>query len=377
MRKSFKFRLFPNARQVELLTSQLQSCQRLYNAALEQRRDTWKSHKQSVSFAEQCRQVTDLAKEAEYKNIYSQVLRDVLKRLDKAFHGFFLRLRHEGEKAGYPRFRAFDRYDSITYPQAYNGSIRFRDGKIWFSKIGVIRIKKHREIEGKVKTVTIKREGKHWYVIFSCDEVPVKILSPCSKEIGIDVGLEHFATFSDGTIIENPHHLQQSEKRLTKTQQILSSKKKGTSARRKAKEIVSQVHRKITNQRKDFLHKLSRKLINEHGLIAVEDLNVKGLLQKDSGFKRQTAGLHKSISDAAWAMFVMFLVAKAEEAGRRLVKVEPRGTSRTCSQCGHIITDMLLSQRTFNCPHCNFSSHRDFNAARNILNRALGRSVVA
>lgn len=373
MRKSFKFRFYPNAQQRQLLTSILYDCQQLYNAALEQRRDAWKLHKRSLSCYDQIKQLPELCKEfPEYKAIYSQILREPLRNLDKAFKAFFARIKR-GEKSGFPRFRARDRYDSFTYPQAYNGSVKLKDNKVWLSKIGAIKIRKHREIEGKIKTATVKREGKHWYIAFSCDEVPRKVLPASDKNVGIDVGLMHFATFSTGKTVENPRHLKHSREKLCKAQQVLAAKKKGTSARRKAKERVGAIHRKISNQRMDFLHKLSRKIINEFGFIAVENLNIQQLLELKAEFRKQSNALHGSIADAAWGQFVFYLAYKAEEAGRGIVKVPARGTTKTCSKCGYVNGRLPLSQREFSCCNCGFHIDRDLNAAQNILR--LGRSL--
>ena len=369
MHKSYKFRVYPNGQQRQLLAFNLQCCQRLYNAALEQRRDAWSSRRRSLSCYSQQQQLPALRELPEYQAINAQILQNVLRRLDKAFKAFF----RKTNRAGFPRFKAHDRYDSFTYPQTGNGSVRFNGKKICLSKIGAIRIKKHREIEGRIKTATVKREGKHWYIIFSCDGVLAKPLPPSDKEVGIDLGLTHFATFSDGSTVKNPRHLKKSLIKLKAAQQKLAKKKRGSSARRKSKEQVAVIHRKVRNQRAGFLHKLSRKIVNEFGFIAVEDLNVQGLLQLKEKVKKFSTGLHRSIGDVGWAMFISFLSYKAEEAERGIVKVPARGTTRTCFRCGFLADKLPLSQREFVCPDCGFRLDRDFNASLNILR--LGRSL--
>lgn len=371
MRKSFKFRIYPTEPQIEILLSILCSCRTLYNAALQQRRDAWQSHKRSVTCYDQIKQIPEVcAAFPEYKSIYSQVLREPLRNLDKAFQGFFLRLKYRNGKAGFPRFKSRDFFNSFTYPQAYNGSVKVKEKKVWFSKIGAIKIRKHREIEGKVKTVTIKREDKRWYVIISCDDVPQRVLPPSESAVGIDLGLTYLVTLSNGEHIDNPRWLRKSEEALKEAQRILSAQKKGTLKRRKAKARLVKIHRKVTNQRRDFLHKKSRELVNKYGLICLEALCIKNLLRKKNGEDHQDVRLHKSIGDAAWGMFVSFLLQKVEETAgtRRIRQVNSRNTTRTCSQCGHILREGLsLSQREFFCPHCKLLIDRDLNAAINIL----------
>lgn len=379
MRKSYKFRIYPNRRQERRLIQTLHGLRLLYNAALEQRRLAWRYNKKNLTVYEQINELPELRRAfPEYREIYAQVLQDVLKRVDNAFKLFFRRLKNRNGKAGYPRYKNESRYDSFTYPQAYNGSVKFQGNRVWLSKIGSIRIKMHRQIQGNVKTVTVKHEGNHWYVIVSCDNIPKILLPPSNKKVGIDLGLINYATLSDGTTIENPRHLKRSLTKLKDAQRQLSKKTKGTSAYRKVKERVAKIHRKITNQRRDFLHKLSRKLINEYGTIVIENLEVKRLLQLKNGCRKQTKALHREINAAGWSMFVSFLLYKAEEAGRRIIQVDPAGTTRTCSRCGYMYPDHLpLSQRVFKCPKCGLKIDRDYNAAINILHKGLGQSLAA
>lgn len=199
----------------------------------------------------------------------------------------------------------------------------------------------------------------------------MKPLPHSDRAVGIDLGLSKFATLSDGSVIENPRHLNKSLAKLKEAQEWLSKKKRGTSARRKAKERVQTVHRKIRSQRRDFLHKTSRKLVNKYRLIVVENLNTQGLMQLKDGYKNK--GLHRNIGDAGWAMFIGFLTYKVEGTEHDTVKVPARGTTRTCSRCGHLADKLPLSQREFICPACGFSLDRDFNASLNILR--LGQSL--
>jgi putative transposase len=290
--------------------------------------------------------------------IYSQVAQDVLRRLDKAFQNFFRRVKNGEKKAGYPRFQGKNRYDSFTYPQT---GFKIKDGKLHLSKIGAIRIFRHREIVGKIKTCTIKQEGDQWYVCFS-----VELLDVAKKEIntsvGVDVGINTLATLSDGTEIENPKTLNKYDSKLRKAHRDLSRKKKGSSNRNKQKIVLAGIYRKVRNARKDYLHKTSRILANTYDRIIFEDLQIKNMVKNHH--------LARSIHDASWGMLISLTTYKAEYAGGIVELVNPRNTSKQCSVCG-CIQSMPLSQRTYRCPDCGAVMGRDHNAAINIKNRAV------
>ena len=369
MRKTFKYRLYPTRKQAKTLQLWLDLCRRVYNDALAWRREAWEDSRQSVNYYDQARQLPQLKRDApELMVVHSQVLQDVLRRLDKAFQAFYRRCKN-GEKPGYPRFKSETRYHSFTFPQWGTGAF-FREGKLWLSKIGAIRIKLHRPIKGCIKTVTITHKAGRWYACFSV-EVETKRSRPLpktktktGKTVGIDVGVESFATLSDGTQIENPKWYRRAERRLAKAQRRVSRRKKGSNRRKKAMQLLQRAHEKVQNQRKDFHHKLSHKLVNENDAIYFEDLNVKGLVRNHP--------LAKNISDAGWGQFLRFVCYKAEEAGREAIAVPPQWTSQVCSGCGETVTKSL-SQRWHRCPHCGLELHRDHNAALNI--QRLGRSL--
>jgi putative transposase len=225
----------------------------------------------------------------------------------------------------------------------------------------VIKITQHRSVGGKIKTLSIQRDAVgNWYACFSC-EVEPKPLPESEWAVGIDVGLESFATFSSGEKIANPRFFRQDEKELAKAQRKLSKSEKGTPERARRRKVVAHIHQRITNRRKDFTHKLSRQLVNEYGIIAFEKLNNNGMLQNHY--------LAKSISDAAWNGLVQYTIYKAEDAGRSVVLVDPKGTTQRCSRCGRIVKKSL-SVRVHSCPVCGLKIDRDENAAINIL--ALG-----
>lgn len=358
VRKAFQFRLRTTKKQARLLQAQLDECRWLYNELLEQRIVSHEELGMPLSKYQQLMFLTLLKTERpSLDQVHSQVLQNVVDRLDKAFQAFFRRCK-AGEKAGFPRFRGMHRYNSFCYPQS-GFSLNGRELKL--SKIGNIRIKMHRPIEGKIKTCILRRNASgDWDVSISC-EVNVEPLAPKQEAIGIDVGLEHFATLSNGQEISNPRFFRRGEKVLAKAQRKLALLKKGTQERRKQGKVVAKIHERISNQRKDFCHKESKKIVDQYQYICAEDLNIKKMVE-GSYFA-------KSITDASWNQFLQFLTYKAAEAGRKLGLVNPAYTTQDCHQCGHR-KKKKLSERTHCCSQCGYKATRDLNAAQNIL--ALG-----
>ena len=356
--KTYKYRLYPTAKQIQKLEWTLDKCRILYNSCLLDRRNYYEQTGKSLSrIKQQVILKNDKDKFIFFNDIHSQVLQDVLFRVDKAFQTFFRRVK-AGEKAGYPRFKSEGRYDSITYPQQPGFAITPQGLKL--SKIGTIKIKLHRQPEGIIKTCIVRRDADKWYACFSVEYKPITKPIP-DKAIGIDVGIKSFAVLSDGQIIENPKHLCKSEKKLICKQRKLSLKKKGSQNRKKARKVVAKLHCKVKNQRSDFHHKVSRKIVDTCGFIAVEDLNIKGMVKNHH--------LAKSISDAGWGQFLNYLQYKAEDAGVQIEKVAPHHTSVICNICGEKVSK-TLADRIHNCPFCKTVLDRDHNAAINILNRA-------
>lgn len=360
--RMLKYRLYPTSKQVTIFEKNLSVVCFLYNKLLEARIKAYKNGKKSLHKFDMNNHIIKLKKKhPELKVVHSQVLQNVSDRVDKAYQNFFRRVKEHKKEVGFPRFKSFRRYKSITYPQ--NGHAFISGNRLRLSKLGDVKIVLHRPIQGKIKTLTIKRTptGK-WFAVFSC-EVSIeeqKHKSPDNK-VGIDVGLENFATLSDNVKIENPRHLIASERRLKILQRRLSKKVKGSANRRKARFPVARLHELIANQRADFLHKLSRFFVQRYGTIAVEDLNIKGMVRHPY--------LAKHINDASWGTFFRNLTYKAEEAGCEIVKVSPNKTSITCSQCR---TDVpkTLAVRWHRCPNCGLNIHRDLNSAKLILSKA-------
>jgi putative transposase len=354
--KTYKYKLKPTPEQGMLLDRTLMLCRHVYNAAVGERREAWRKCGVSVNYYQQKAELPGI-KEAmpEYAEVHSQVLQDVVQRVDHAFQAFFRRVK-AGETPGYPRFHGRTRFSSFTYPQFDNGA-RLDNGFLVLSKIGRIGVRLSRPLEGTPKTVTIRREADGWYVCISCADVPTEPLPPTGQETGIDLGLESFATLADGTKIHNPRHYRQAERRLKKAQRRVSRRKKGSNRRRKAVRLLAKAHQTVKRQRQDFHHKRALGLVRQYDTIYHEDLQVANMVKNHR--------LAKSISDAGWAQFLTILSHKAARAGRSVVAVNPAYTSQTCSGCGALVWKGL-SVRWHECPDCGTSLHRDHNSAKNI-----------
>jgi len=363
MRKTYQFRLYPTTKQKKALQCSLDACRWVYNKTLETRKQAWEERQESVSRYDTSNLLTTWKKEnPTLDHAHSQCLQNVTMRVDLAFRAFFRRVQ-AGEQPGYPRFRSADRYDSFTFPQS--GFVLI-DNRLKLSRAGSVRMKKHREIEGIIKTLTIRRTAGKWYACFSCEVVP-NILPVIGAVVGVDVGLTSFATLSTGEKIDNPRFFRTDETRLVKAQRRLSKAEKKTPERTKQRRKVSHIHEKIANRRKNFAHKLSRRLVNTNQVIVFEKLAVKDMMgnhNKVFGHK-----LNKSISDVAWNQFMQFTAYKAECAGRKVIFVNPRNTSKMCSRCGQLV-EKTLADRIHYCS-CGLVLDRDENAAINILGLGL------
>lgn len=354
MRKIFKYRLYPTKKQTRALQSSLDACRWVYNETLAIRKNRWEEEQKSLSLYNTNNLLVQWKKDRpELTNAFSQCLQNAQLRVDLAFKAFFRRTK-AGEKPGYPRFKSFDRYDSFTFPQSGFGLL---NTKLRISKIGFVKINLHRPIVGSIKTCTISRQAEKWYACF-CVEYKPKPLPKSKKAVGIDVGLETFATFSTKEKITNPRFFKTDQKALAKAQRKLSKFDSRDPKRKKAKKVVVRIHERISNRRHNFVHQETRKIVNKFGVICIENLNIKGMLKNHS--------LAKSIADAAWGQFAQILASKAEEADRKFVAIDPRNTSKICSQCGTMV-EKTLATRWHKCPVCNIHMHRDLNASLNIL----------
>ncbi|HET8908388.1 MAG TPA: transposase [Ktedonobacterales bacterium] len=363
LRKTFKYKLKPTPTQEQAMGFVLRRCRELYNAALQERKEAWQKCGVSITAASQSAQLPDIKEvRPEYREVHSQVLQDVLTRLDRAFQSFFRRVQ-QGETPGYPRFQGSQRYNSFTYKQFGNGAT-LDNGFLALSKIGRVVVRWSRSIEGTPKTVTISREADGWYVSFSCADVPTQPLEPTGQETGIDLGLESFATLADDTMIHNPRCYRRAERRLKTAQRKVSRRQKGSNRRRKAVKLLAKAHQQVRRQRQEFQHQAALRLVRDYDTIYHEDLQTANLLKNHH--------LAKSIQDAGWSAFLGILTFKAACAGKRVIAVNPAYTSQTCSGCGALVTKGL-SVRWHSCPDCGTSLHRDHNAAKNI--ERLGQSL--
>ena len=361
-RRTYKYRVYPTRGQAEALDAQLGEACRLYNGALQERRDAWKQARRSVGYYEQANQLKAIRADGSLDLASFSACQDVLRRVDKTFRAFFGRVK-AGRKAGFPRFRSRRRYDSLTFPSYGDGCRLQANGRLYLQGVGHLKVKLHREIEGKIKTVSVKREAGAWYALFSC-EVQPSPLPDAVEAIGIDVGLTTFAVLSDGSEIANPRYARKAQARLRVAQRRVARRKRGGNGRRKAVALLQKAHVHVANQRSDFHHKTARSIVNRFGMVAVEELNVKGL-----------AGsmLARSVHDAGWGQFLQRLDDKAESAGRQIVRVNPNGTTQRCSGCQSVVPK-TLSQRWHACPACGLSLSPDENAAREILRLGLSRA---
>lgn len=392
MHRSFKFLLRPTSKQIDALTAMLEDHRLLYNAALEERREAWRKRRVGITLNIQNAQlpaIRELDPDQQRWSALSQQF--TLRRLDVAFAGFFRRIRL-GQKAGYPRFRGVRQFNTVTWTGVpvhgrYNGC-RWNstpDDKIvrvYFKGVGHVRVHQHRSTAGRIKTVTVKREGRRWYVLLACEEVPTNPLDATGLSVGLDVGLASLVTTSDGDQVGHPRHLTASAARLGDAQRALARCQRGSKRRTKVRRRVAAIYAKVARQRRDYAHKSALQIVRRYDLIAHEDLRIQNMLRLPAprpdgqgGFLPNGAsakiGLNRSIHDAGWGVFLRILHDKAESAGREVVAVNPANTSRTCPACGHCAKENRVTQATFLCVDCGYADHADVVGAVNVLRAGL------
>ncbi len=393
LRRSFKFLLRPTASQSQALGEMLRDHASLYNAALENRRNSWRDRKLSVSYGTQAGQLSEIrAFDPERQGRWSfSSQQATLRRLDKAFAAFFRRVK-AGETPGYPRFKGAGVFDTVTWPSDGDGCrwdstpMSGGDTRVRLQGIGHVKVHQHRQALGRVKTVSVKREGKRWYVILSCDDVLAEPLSATGAIVGIDVGIASYLTTSDGEHVENPRHGRNAAEKLAAAQQALARCKRGSNRRGKARDRVAAAHGKVRRQRLDHAHKTALDLVRDYDFIAHEDLKIRNMVRAPKAKPdpeqpgvflpngaAAKAGLNRSISDAGWELFLEILYAKAESAGREVIPVDPRNTSRTCPECGHCAAENRVTQEKFRCVGCGHAAHADVVGAINVLRAGLAR----
>lgn len=385
MRRAYKFRLRPTTGQHLRLQACLDNHRELYNAALQERRDAWRMTRTGVSYGQQSAQLKHIRTVRPDVAVWSfSSQQATLRRLNRAFAGFFRRVK-AGDTPGYPRFKAEHRFNSVEWPADGDGC-RWKPevSKVYLQGVGHVTVTVHRPVEGRVKTLQIQRASRKWYLILACDEVPARPMPATGKVAGIDVGIASFAVTSDGLYVDNPRWARAGQARLGAAQQRLARKQRGSSNRRAARETVAARHRKIAAQRRDFHHKTARALVAATDVICVEDLNIRNMVRRAksrpdpdnpgqflTNGQSAKSGLNRSIHDAGWGAFVGILKAKAEEAGRRVLDVDPRHTSTRCEACGHQANENRISQAVFRCVSCEHTTDADEHAARNICGAGL------
>jgi putative transposase len=376
MRRAYKFRAYPTRRQEQRARAMLDAHRQLYNAALEERREAWR-HGVIVRYSDQSAQLTEIRRadpggQGRWSFTSQQ---QTLRRLDRAFQGFFQRVR-AGRRAGYPRFKSAARWDSVDFVDGDGARWRDPEGswaRAYLQGVGQVKVTAHRPVVGRVKTLRCKREGRRWYVVVVAEQQPVP-LPATGRQVGLDVGVARFATTSDGQVIPNPGLLAASAHEIAAAQRAVAGCQPGSGNRRRAKRKLAKLHREVANRRRDFHHQTARRLVDACDTIAVEGLAIANMTRSASGNAEEPgrnvaakSGLNRSILDAGWGQFLVILLAKAEGAGRQVIKVDPRDTSITCHLCGGRCT--RPRQDTVVCP-VHGGMDADLNGARNIFTRA-------
>ncbi len=360
MLKATKIRIYPTDEQVIQLSKDFGATRWLWNQSLFVMSQTYKETGKGVSAYDMKKRIPDLKKEFEWlKETYSQCLQQSVLNLSQAFQNFF-----EG-RAKYPTFKSKFNRQSVQYPA--NVKVTSESAIKFPGNLGTVKAKIHRELpDCALKTVTVSKtpDGRYYASLLMDDGIANPEITSEGKAVGIDLGLIDFVVTSDGSKFRNPKHLKKHAKNLKRKQQKLSRKVKGSNTRAKARKMVAKVHSKITRVREDFLHKLSRKLVNENQVVVVENLAVKNMVKNHT--------LAKAISDAGWGKFCTMLKYKAEFDGKTYLGVDRFfPSSHLCSNTLLQIPKMDLSVRAFDCPHCHQRHDRDVNAAINIRNEGL------
>lgn len=375
-------RAYPTARQQRAAADLLAAHCELYNAALQERRDAWRLCHKSISYGGQSAQlwaIRECRPDIARWSFTGQ--QQTLRRLNRAFEAFYQRCK-KGETPGYPRFRSRARFDTVDHVNGDGARWTPSEGRwarAYFQGVGTLKVSEHTQVVGRVTQVSLTRDGRRWYVVVTAESEPVP-LPPTGREVGVDVGIARFLTTSDGEIVANPRFLRAASVKMVELQQRLAGCKPGSGNRRRTKRAVAKLHRKTANQRRDFHHQTARRLVDTCDAIAVEDLRVRNMTGRPKpkpdpdnpgrhlpNGAAAKAGLNKSILDAAWGQFILCIEAKAESAGRRVVKVNPGYTSIDCHRCGARCE--RPRQNTVICPTCG-ACDADVNGARNIAARA-------
>lgn len=394
MRRCYKFLMRPTAKQVAALEECLECMRQLYNAALEERREAWRKRRVSIRYNAQAHELTEIRQaDPEGQGRWScGAQQQTLRRLDFAFVDFFRRAK-AGQNPGYPRFRGFGRFDTVTWPATKSGakwdSVPHPTvTRVYLLGIGHVKVHQHRAVKGRVKMISVRRERGRWYVVLWTDDSADETLPVTGSAVGIDLGVAHLASTSDGEHIPNPRFLAATADRLAEAQRELARKKRGGNRRKNAAEKVGKLHAKVHRQRLDHAHKTALALVRDHDVIVHEKLKPVNLTRRprprpagDGSYELNgaaaKAGLNKSIFDAGWGIFLRVLAVKAESAGRQVIAVDSYYTSQQCAECGHTAKGNRVTQAEFRCLACGHQANADVNAAINILRAGLALQAKA
>ncbi len=384
MRRASKFPLRPTSKQTGALTAMVEDHRQLYNGALEHRRTAWQLRAVTIRYTDQSAELKDIrrADPAGQGRWSCSCQQATLRRLDQAFQAFSRRVK-AGQQPGYPRFKGKGWFDTVTWPKDGDGCRWHPEQRrVYLQGIGQVKVHAYRPVQGTVKTLSVKREGKRWFLILSCDDVPAVPLPPTGAVVGLDLGVAWLLTTSDGRQIANPRWLAASAAKLARAQQALARKQPSSKRRGKAKARVAALYRKIGRQRRDHAHKTALELVRGYDLLVHEAPQIANLTRSAAGSVdrpgtkvAQQAGLNRAILDAGWGVLLAVLADQAASAGRTLVAVDPRTTSRTCPSCGQVAAESRRSQAAFCCVACGHAAHADGNAAGNILRAGLARQA--
>ncbi|MEX2971591.1 RNA-guided endonuclease InsQ/TnpB family protein [Streptomyces sp. C184] len=402
MIRAYKFLMRPTVGQTAALTAMLADHCSLYNGALQERRDAYRhASKVSIKYGQQSAQLKDIrAFDPERQGRWSfSSQQATLRRLDKAFAAFFRRVK-AGEKPGYPRFRGINWFDTVEFPKdgdccRWDSTPHDPVTRVRFQAVGHVKVHQHRQVVGKVKTVSVKREGRKWFVVLTADQAQPEPLPATGGVVGIDLGIANFLADSGGGFVPNPCHGRSAAAKLEAAQQALARfprvrRDRRTANHRRAVEKLAKLHAKVRRQRLDHAHKTALALVREHDFIAHEDLKIRNMSrvpvpkpdpETPGGFlpngAAAKAGLNRSLNDAGWGVFLQILTAKAESAGREVMAVDPRNTSRRCPECGHTAKENRPTQEKFHCVSCSHTAHADTVGALNVLRAGLVRREAA
>ena len=367
--QAYKFQLRPKAKQANLMLGFAGCCRFVWNKALALEKETYQTEGKRLGFYNLCKALRDWKKEEETSFLagaHSQILQFVLKDIDQAYKNFF------EKRANFPQFKKKGAHNAFRYPQGFK--LDEGNSRVYLPKIGWVRYRKSRAIEGTLKQITVSLSAGEWYVSILTEREVVEPIHPAKSSIGIDMGVVRFATLSDGSTIEPLNSFRKYEKKLAKLQRKQARCKKFSSNWQKIKSRIQRLHLHIANARKDFLHKASTMISKNHAVVVIEDLKVRNMSSAKAGGKRKS-GLNKSILDQGWFEFRRQLSYKLAWLGGSLVAIPPQYTSQTCSRCGCVDRQNRQTQAKFKCTTCGFEINADHNAALNIL--AAGLAVTA